>query len=303
MPPEDDEELSQVDELNDLNSVIVEPEAPEPEPPDEDDEEPGTTPAPGARPSRKERRGQRSAGYNEMKETSERQARELQETRLAMARMEGLMQANMRQPQQGPHPAETDVRNVLRDQHVWYQKYSADMASGKMSQEAMRAAEREAEDLEIRKGVAISRLAMVQSGVGQAPNQQQVRAMAFQEQLNMRYSDIAADPKATEIGGHIARRMFAEGKPQTWETLDEAAEETRKLMNWKSARTPPKPSETTKAKFIATGKGPGAGGSTNESKPIRITKKQATMAENAYPNLSPEKARQKWWNEVGKKYA
>lgn len=294
----DPEEQTQEDELNELNSVVVEPEPAEPDDDDDDEPEPEA-----GRPPRRERRRQRSANYNELKEKSERLERELQATREAQAHMQGLLQANLQRPQQqqGPHPLEQDIENILREQDEFYQGYTA--ALPKMSEAQREQALRRARELEVKKGVAMARLANAQMGIGQAPQPQQIRAMAFQEQLNMRYSDIAADPKAAELGGHIARAMFAEGKPQTWETLDEAAEETRRRLGWKSTRVAPKPTPQTQQKFTGVSKGPGAGGSTQEARPTRISKKQAQMAEAAYPDLPPAKAHQKWWNEVGKKYA
>lgn len=299
----DPEELArQADE--DFNTVIVEPEPVEPDDDDPDGGEgsPEAEERPEQRPSRTERRNQRAGNYKELKETTARLEQALQQEREARARMEGLMQANMRPPQQqqGPHPAVLEVREAMREQDEFYKAFTAQLPT--MTEAQKEQAAQRAQDLEVKKGLAMTRLALAQQGIGQAPQPQQIRQMAFQEQLNMRYADIAADPKATELGGHIARAMFAEGKPQTWETLDEAAEETRRRLGMKSTKVAPKPTERQQSRFVGAPKGPAAGGPA-EAKPLRITKKQAQMAENAYPSLPPGKAHQKWWNEVGKKYA
>lgn len=288
-----------------LGTVLVEPEPVEADTDegDDDDDDSGSAPAAdlAPRPSRKERRAARAGNFNELKETNERLARELQETRQAQARMEGMLQANLQRPQQqGPHPIDQELDRVFEEQDQFYQNYSANV--GKMSPEERSTAVKRARDLEIRKGELLAQRSMLRAGVGRAPDPNQIRQMAFQEQLNMRYADIAADPKATELGGHIARAMFAEGKPQTWETLDEAAEETRRRLGMKSTRVAPKPTPRQQAPFVGTPKGPATGGGTS-SGPVRITKKQAQMAESAYPSLPAAKAHQKWWNEVGKKYA
>ncbi len=296
---EETETQSPDEELHELNSVVVEP---EPAEPDDDDDDEGTS-EPEQRPSRRERRRQRASGYNELKETNERLARELQETRLAQQRMQGMLEANLYRPQQqqGPHPLEQAVDEVLREQDEFYQSYSANLP--KMTEVQREQAQARARELEKKKMAAVVRLENARMGVSQGPQPQQIRQMAFQEQLNMRYSDIAADTKASEIGGHIARRMFAEGKPQTWETLDEAAEETRRVMGWQSKTRAPKPTPRDQQRFTGTPKGPSGGGGTKEAGPIRISKKQAQMAENANPHLPAPKAHQKWWNEVGKKHA
>lgn len=298
----DPEELArQADE--ELNSVIVEPEPVEPDTDDDDDDADPAPPSPETgRPSRQERRRQRAGNYNELKETTARLEAALQQEREARARMEGLMQANLQQPrqQQGPHPAEQAVRDAMREQDEFYKSFTAQLPN--MSEAQKQQAGERAQELEVKKGLAMTRLALAQQGIGRGPDPQQIRQLAFQEQLNQTFPDIAADPKAMELGGHIARAMFAEGKPQTWETLHEAAEETRRRLGMKSTRQPPKPTERQQARFTGASKGP-TGGATAEAKPLRITKKQAQMAENAYPNLPPGKAHQKWWNEVGKKYA
>lgn len=294
------EELLAQQADDELNSVLVEPEPPEADDDDDDDDSPQAAETTEARPSRKERRRERSRGYNELKETNERLTREIQETRMAQARMEGLMHANLRPQQQGPHPAQLEVDEALREQDEFYKAFQATLPS--MNEAQKEEAARRARQLEIKKGVAMAKLANVQMGIGRGADPEQIRRLAFQEQLNMRYADIAADPRATELGGHIARALIAERGAATWEILDEAAEETRRRLGMKSSRTVPRPTEASKAKFVGAPKGPTGGGS-GEAKPTRITKKQAQMAENAYPSLPPGKAHQKWWNEVGKKYA
>ncbi len=297
MTPE--ELAAQADE--DFNTVIVEPEPVEPDDDDGDEDEgPPETRQPEQRPSRAERRRARAGNFNELKESNERLQRELQETRQAQARMEGLLQANMRPQQQGPHPAQLAVDEALREQDEFYQMFHATVAN--MTPAQKEESSRRARALEIKKGVAMAQLANAQSGVGRGADPNQIRQLAFQEQLNMRYADIAADPRAAELGGHIARALIAERGAATWEILDEAAEETRRRLGMKSTRVAPKPTERQKAQFVSAPKGAGAG-SAAEAKPLRITKKQAQMAENAYPGLPAGKAHQKWWNEVGKKYA
>lgn len=286
---------------DELNSVIVEPEPPEPDDDDDDDDEAPPQPETiESRPSRKERRRERARGYNELKETTAQLTAALQQEREARARMEGLMQANLRPQQQGPHPAQVEVDEALREQDEFYQAFTTNLP--RMTEAQKEEAGKRARALEIKKGLAMAKLANAQMGIARGPDPNQIRQLAFQEQLNMRYPDIAADPKAADLGGHIARALIAERGAATWEILDEAAEETRRRLGMKSTRSAPRPTETQKAKFVGAPKGP-SGGSSGESKPIRITKKQAQMAENAYPNLAPGKAHQKWWNEVGKKYA
>lgn len=290
---------------DELNTITVEPDPVEPDDDDDDDDdapEPAQTAE--TRPSRKERRRQRAGNYNELKESNERLARELQQTREAQARMEGLMQANLRpqQQQQGPHPLEQAVEDVLREQDEFYQSYSA--ALPKMTEAQKEQAAARARALEIKKGTAMARLANAQMGVGPQPNIQQQQQQAFQMQVDSRYPDLAgASEQARRWGWMRVEQLRLENRhTNIWDLMDEAADETRKKFNIGPARSAPKPTPQTQAKFVGAGKG-AAGGGTAENKAFKITKKQAELAKNAYPNLPEKQAYQKWWNEVGKKYA
>jgi hypothetical protein len=292
------------EELDDLNSVVIEPEAPEPDDDDDDDAAPVAPRAePSSRPGRKERRQERAANFREMKERSERLERELQETRMAQARMEGHYAANLqRQQPQGPHPLEQELDAVLREQDDFYKTFHA--TAGTMTEAQRAEAGQRASQLEKKKLLAAARLERAQSGITPPQDPRQQQQVAFQMQVDARFPDLAASPEQVRRWGWArVQQLQLEGRHQNiWDLMDEAAEDTRKQFAMKGTRGAPKPTAETKAKFVSTSKGPSGGGGA-ENKPIRINKKQAEMAEKAYPNLPSGKAHQKWWNEIGKKYA
>ncbi len=302
-PTEATEELrKQADD--ELNTITVEPDPVEPdEDDDEDDDAPEAAQTAEPRPSRRERRRARAGNYNELKERAERTERMLQEERDARIRMETLMQQNLRpQQQQGPHPLEQAVEDVLREQDEFYNAYTANLP--KMTEAQREQAAARARALEIKKGTAMARLANAQMGVGPQPNLQQQQQQAFQMQVDSRYPDLAgASEQARRWGWMRVEQLRLENRhTNIWDLMDEAADETRKKFGIGQTRSAPKPTPQTQAKFVGAGKGAGGGG-TAENKAFKITKKQAELAKNAFPNLPEKQAYQKWWNEVGKKYA
>jgi hypothetical protein len=296
----DPEELAQQAD-DELNTILVE-EPVEPDTDEDDDDDAGQPEAPPE--NAKARKRQRGSNYRELTETTKRLEQQLQEERTARARMEGLMQASLQQPRQqqtGPHPIDQELDRVFEEQDSFYKLLTS--RTDKLSPQEQTEATRRARELEIRKGELLAARANLRMGVGRAQSPQEVQQQAFQAQLQMRYPDIAAHAQASEYGGHLARaKIAAKGGVVTWDLLDEAAEETRKQFGMTSAHKPPPPTKETKAKYVGTSKGAGSNGN-GENKPIRIDKKQAQMAENAYPHLPAGKAHQKWWNEVGKKHA
>lgn len=300
---EDDATENQDSGDEELDTIEVQP-VPEAEDDDEDDDpEPGLA----SKPSRKEKRAARAASHREVTERAERLERELQETRMAQARMQGLIEANLRTQQapSGPDPRESRVKEVMRRQSEFYENYTANAAN--MTAEQRREASERAQELEIEKSNALFELNAARAGYGRQQDPRMIQQQVVKAQLDARYPDIAADPRAAHVGMLIFQQMVAEGKADSWDTADLAAEETRKRLGMKGSGKAPKPTRETQARFVGAPSGPrGGGGGAAPSGPIRITKKQAEMAENAYPELAkkdPGKAHQKWWNDVGKKYA
>jgi hypothetical protein len=287
---------------DELNTIVVEPDPVEPD--DDDDDDDDAEPSPAPKENAKARQRQRRLNFNELKENQSRLEQALQQEREARARMEGLMQANLRPPQQqqGPHPLEQAVEDVLREQDEFYHSYSA--ALPKMTEAQKEQAAARARALEIKKGTAMARLANAQMGVGPQPHPQQQQQQAFQMQVDSRYPDLAGSSEQVRRWGwaRVQQLQLENRHTNIWDLMDEAADETRKKFGIGSTKSAPKPTPQTQAKFVGASKGAGGGG-TAESKAFKITKKQAELARNAYPTLPEKQAYQKWWNEVGKKYA
>lgn len=293
----ENEDLSTNDE-DILGTVEVQPEPPPAD--DDDDDDEGSAPEAG-RPPRKERRAARAAAHRELQENQRRLEQQLNDERVARARMEAMLEQNLRQQPQGPHPLEVERDRVMRQQEEHFNNFANNVA--KMSPEERNQATQRARELEQEKHDVMFRLAALRSGMGQQQNPQMAQQQALRAALDARYPDIAANQKAAMLGRSIWQQLLIEGKPDNWDTADEAAELTRQRLKMQSRATAPRPTEQQKSKFVAAPKGPAGGGGGAESGPIRISKAQATMAENAYPNLPAAKAHQKWWNLHGKKHA
>lgn len=293
----DNEELRNDDDV--LGTIEVEPEPPPAEADEDDDDDAQAAPAGNAR----QRKRERGVAHRELQARTERMETQLQEERLARARMEGLLQENIRRQQpQGPHPLEQQVDEIMRQQEEHFTNFANNAA--KMSEAERNAAQERARKLEKDKSLALARLNAAQLGLGQQQHPQQAQQQALRAALDQRYPDIAANDRAAQLGRVIWQQLLIEGKPDNWDTADEAAELTRQRLGMASARQAPRPTAAQRNKFVAAPKGPAVGGGNGgESGPIRITKAQAQMAENAYPTLSSNKAHQKWWNLHGKKHA
>lgn len=274
---------------------------PETEDDDDDSDDGESGPEPGPQPSqRQQRRRERAANYRQLAETTTRLQEELAQEREARARMQGLIEAGLQQRQpQGPHPLEQAVEDVLRRQEEHFNYYAANGA--KMTEQQRADAARRARELEIEKSRALFALHGAQAGY-QRVDPQMAEQQRFQIQVDARYPDIAANPRAARVGRAILDRMLAEGKPFTWETFDEAAEETRRnpALGLKP-KGAPSPTPRQRQQYAGSPKGPAAGTKETPRK-ITLTKGEVAMAEKMYPGLEPRQAHLKWYNEIGKKH-
>lgn len=263
---------------------------------DDDDSVPEQAPEGGKRlrPSKARRVG----NYKELADRAERLERELSEQRTASARMQGMFEQDLRTRQQtGKHPLEEAVDRAFEEQEAHYNYFVSNAKN--MTAEDQQKAQRRARELEERKADAQFNLRAARSGMARAPSPEQQQQQAFQMQLNARYPDLVGH-RAGQAGMLILQQKLLSGKPNTWETYDEAADEARAQYNLPGANRKPKPTGVEQARYAGIPKGAGAGAG-NTIAPTKITKKQAEMAERMYPSMDPGKARQKWWNEIGKK--
>lgn len=293
------------EESGDINTIEIQPEPDEREE-DDDDDDGGDEGPPAAQQQRPSKR-RRSEQYRQTQETAARVPeleRQLQETRQAMAQMQGMFQMDMHQRQHGTNPhkeLEDRVQAAYDEQNRHYEQFMARAA--KMTPEERDKEARRAMELDRKKAEAQFDLVSAQRGIGRAPSAQEMEQRAFQAQLNARYPDLV-NTRAGQAGMLILQQKLLQGKPFTWETLDEAADEARGQFGMQRPGKAPAPTRETRAKYEGLPRGGAPSQGQRSAAPIKITKNQDKMVAAMYPDLYAEnanKARQKWWNNFGKK--
>ena len=284
-------------------TIEIQPEPDAGEGDDEEDDEGEPEPSRQARPS-KGRRGEAFRQAREQAAQVPELQRQLNETREAMARMQGMFQQDMHQRQHGANPykdLEDRVQAAYDEQNRHYEQFMA--RAPKLTPEERDKEARRAMELDRKKAEAQFELVAAQRGIGRTPSAQEMEQRAFQAQLNARYPDLVGT-RAGQAGMLILQNKLLQGQPYTWETIDAAADEARAQFNMPSGRRQPAPNEATKAKYSGIPRGGGGGAKPNAAAPTKITKNQDKMVAAMYPAMyaeNPNKARQKWWNNFGKK--
>lgn len=290
--------------------IDLEPEAADDD--DDDDDEPapprqGQQPEGDATP-RKQKRAERAKGYKALEERTKAAEERSQRLEVQLGQLSGFVQAQAR-PQQGTDPAQalqTELDQINEEQALLYRQ--AQQLGDKLTSEDYARVQKKANELEVKKHRAMSRMVAAENQAPPGQAQQYIQQQVFQQQLNQRYPDFLQDQRAAQLGWTIARQMVLEGRPESWETLDAAAEEARRRLGWQSrGGTGPAPTRSEQRKLEGSPKGGnGSGGAADQPRKIRLSKDQISMVERWNPSLfraDEKKACQKWWNEIGKKYA
>jgi hypothetical protein len=112
---------------------------------------------------------------------------------------------------------------------------------------------------------------------------------AARQQFFSSISDVMSDPKARLLADGIVRQMWAEGKPDSFETARAAAEEARRRMGWNKR---PAPTQSEKAKYTGMPAKTSGVSTAPQSNVVRLSPAQQKMANELFKHL-PEKERYK----------
>jgi hypothetical protein len=280
----------------------------EPDVNDEDSEQPGESEEKKA--ERRERRRERG----KLREAAEEAQRQLAETQRQLdaertARIATETTANnlaqwqrwqQQQPQKDPweQAIENEVtnrRNSLRAEHaelIRTEKYTPAEQQRMLAE--WQKTETRLQEIVTGKQLYIRDMQARQNAPAQA---EAAATAAAQAQIGARYPDIVQNERAALWMTHRHMQMVqAEGKPNTWETADLAAAETRRAFKMGQR---PAPDAVTKARY--SGVGGGANGHANGDGSIEMTPKFKRMAEALHPDDKPSVAWKKWAQGPGKK--
>lgn len=255
-------------------------------------DKPGDSPE--VKAQRAQRRRERAAERErERKEQADRLARveaELAQERAERARLAGFVQAlPAAQQQPGKDPYEAALDAVYEERHNAYQSMQAELAAGKLDEKRSKHYERISRDIEGK----ISSIHAEKAIATRVPAQRQEQA---QQVWVSKYPEVYNNRQAFQYAQATYQRRQALGENVTNETVDEIMAET---LNTFKLRGKPAPTQNDRARLSGIASS-GGGGSGERSGGIQMTKDLRKMAVALYPELSEEKAVEKWVNTAGK---
>lgn len=278
----------------------------EPDPNDEDSEQSTDTEEQKAarRERRKERGTLRAAAEDERKrrEDAERVANEAVARATAAETTARLWAEQSRQSQPQVDPWAQAIENeVTPRRQALMAEHRQLVESQKYTPEEQRRLAAEWNKLDIRQQEIITHKQLyyrdLQAQQTAPQMEERQRLIALNEQIKVRYPDIIANEDAARWMNYRFMQMVqAERKPNTFETGDLAAAETRRAFKM---GTRPAPDAATKARY--SGVGGGANGHTNGDGKIEMIPRFRKLAESLYPDMPPAKAHKKWAEGPGKK--
>ena len=291
--PFDMESESSADNVEE--TLLAEPTENVPIPDDDDDSEDEAPSHHVERPSRKEKRLNR---YRKLSEEVAQLKQQLAERQQTPPYIPPQYQEPQRQPSASQH--DDDVSSEL--QAVYDQQRELQLRYAKLSDSERESRYdefyRQAQKLDIEKNKLIARdTARIEAQ--RAQKQAQADLIRTQNADIFNWRPPGANPHSNPTGGAYfesvwKRMVLAEGKPDTYETMNAALAETRRVL--KIGRSP-SPSEGLKSKF---GGAPRGGAAKEAPKSFPMTKQYKRMARAAYPHLPEEKAIEKWVKTTGR---
>lgn len=241
----------------------------------------------GSRAGKKRQRGailkrlqEREAELESLREKSAASERELAELR-------GMVRGISASGNHGHQvdPIDLEYQEANKEQQALFKEYhirQQEAASGGRAISAEEQAEfdRRAQHVEQRKYSAVARKEILR-------NQDAVRGQVAQEtawaNITNRYPDIFSDQRARSWATARYAQKKAEGKPDTWETMDEVAEEARSVLRLGGG----KPSEGIRSKLSGVGTSGGSG----DPGVFRMTDFDKRMADAKFSYIQDEDER------------
>lgn len=243
--------------------------------------------------SRSDKKRARGALYSALKEKE----KELEELRAAnlqrekeLSEIRGMaMGMQQRQPAaQGPDPIDSEWESLAEEQRRLFAEYRARASNGGMSDDEQAEFDKRNSDIERRKYTVIARGVVAQS---QNALRENLLSEVNQNNVQSRYPDIFSDQRALAWARGRYSQKRAEGHPESWDTMDAVAEETRAQFGKNTG----KPSAGMRAKFSGSGGGAAGGGNS-----FRMTELDKRLADARYGHLPETERYRKYADSVGR---
>ena len=269
---------------------IGDPVEPEKQRPDDDDAD--------QRPGRRERRANRFA------EAEQARIRAEAERDALKMLVEQQRQQPVYQPPAptGPDPFDVYEGKLKQEYQDLHEFYSAKLRAGEqLSPEETQRFRDKGWELQGKQQQLNTARALQRMGIDpRRMNQQQPAPDINQAILSSEYPDVYGDQALLKRAGLIYDNMVLDGQPESLATSRAALKQAREKYG---TRQRPEPDDSVRQKLSGLPSGPGNGGSrSNGGGTLKMTPELQKMAKSAYPKLfaeSPQKAYQKWANDVG----
>jgi hypothetical protein len=253
------------------------------------------TPEP-ERATRLERRRNRYREQQESRAAAERERddakREASQTREMLLNLQRQLMSQQ-QPQQAQQPKsdplDDELAGAFREQDMLYREYNQRQASLSAAEHEEFA--RKVRDLQKKIVITGGRIALRDQGGG--VDMRQIEAMMTAKRMREDHGDVISDENRRMYMDGVWRQLRASGRPDDWDTLNDAAEQTRKRFGLPS-KSKHAPSEGYKRKLSGVSRGAGAGGS-SEPRVVTMTKEFRQMADASYRHIKDPAERYKRW--------
>lgn len=237
---------------------------------------------------RERERKEQAEELKKLRERDEQRERELAELRGAVSR-----QHQPAPPAEDPFKARLEALSEKQlNAHTSYQAELA-AAGGKLSEARARYWHKTGLELEEERTTIFAERAIAQREARAEPIRRQEQAQQIWVQ---QYPDVYGNPTAYQFAEATFKRRQAMGDRVTNDLVHEVMQETRAQFK---LGPKPAPTATEKARLSGTASSGGGGGGSSAAG-IQMTRDFKKMAEAMYSDLPPEKAHQKWVDEVGK---
>ena len=237
---------------------------------------------------RERERKEQAEELKKLRERDEQRERELAELRGAVSR-----QHQPAPPAEDPFKARLEALSEKQlNAHTSYQAELA-AAGGKLSEARARYWHKTGLDLEEERTTIFAERAVAQKAAREEPVRLQEQAMQV---WRNQYPDVYGNPDAYKYAYARVLQRTSQGERHTDQMNHEVFQEARAQFK---LGPKPAPTATEKARLSGTASSGGGGGGGGAAG-IQMTRDFKKMAEAMYSDLTPEKAHQKWVDEVGK---
>jgi hypothetical protein len=249
------------------------------------------------KPTRNEKRRERYRKIQEEREqfrTEREQAqRERDQLRMEAQQMRQMLERFQPQPPQEDPLAEPReaVMKLFEEQELMYRDYSQRLPQ--MTEQEKAEYNKKFREMQLQMLIQGGELAVRKRGLHQAPSQEQIRSQVIQERLLHEHGDVMLDEQKRQYCTGVWTMLRAKGKPDDWNTINEAAETTRKAYGLPTRAPRPAPSDGYKRKLMGMGRGGASSG--EEPRTVTMTGLHKQMANAAFKHIKDPNERYKRW--------